>query len=149
MTEEAPKKVYKKRGPKTKGISNNPKGRPVKPLTEQEQLMLLHLAAADCSKEGMRLYLKLSNNRFYRLLKEPEVQEALSKGHELKRTLIRMKQMEVAMEGNPQMLIHLGKNYLDQDKGDAKVVQEVNQYFDKETIKEMARIIANEEGSAN
>jgi hypothetical protein len=55
-----------------------------------------------------------------------------------------MKQLEVAMEGNAQMLIHLGKNYLGQDKSDTQIVNEVNQIFDKDSLIRIAKVIADD-----
>ena len=42
------------------------------------------------------------------------------------------------------MLIHLGKNYLGQDKSDTQVVTEVNQFFDKDSLIRIAKVIADE-----
>lgn len=97
--------------------SNNPKGRPRKKtiLSEADKKRLMSLIAADCSKEGLRMYLDLANDTFYKgLLNDPEIQKLFENGYELKRTMLKLKQMQVAMEGNVPMLIHLGKNYLDQ-----------------------------------
>lgn len=142
LSEVKNKKPVRKRATSSK--KPKPFGRPKIELTNEEKLKLLYLASADCPVETIRMILKLSNDAFYRLMKEPDVLEVFNKGQSLRNTRIKMKQLEVAMEGNAQMLIHLGKNYLGQDKSDTQVVTEVNQFFDKDSLIRIAKVIADE-----
>lgn len=131
--------------------SNNPNGRPVKrsQLSAEMREKLLKLVASGCTKEGIRLYLELSNDTFYgKMMKDPDVQKMFEHGKELRDTMIRIKQMEVAMQGDIRMLIHLGKNYLGQD--DKSQVNSANNIsvqqpkVDTETLKELARALLDE-----
>lgn len=138
-------KEKSKSGP-PKGSRNNPNGRPKRELSAQDKLKILKLAAACCSKDGMQVYLDLCNDTFYRLFDDPDVKGYFDKGVELRNTMLRMKQMEMAMKGNIQMLIHLGKQYLDQtDK--AHVTNDVNnnvRIVDDKTLKELAQALIDE-----
>ncbi|AZL15904.1 hypothetical protein EF513_05020 [Rickettsiales endosymbiont of Stachyamoeba lipophora] len=99
----------------------------------------------NCSKEGIRHYLGLSNDAFYgTLLKDIDTKASFDQGYALRNFLIRMKQMEVAMDGNIKMLIHLGKVYLGQtdkvlavEHTNTKPLLKIN----NEALKEMARRI--------
>jgi hypothetical protein len=129
--------------------SNNPTGRPKKgiQLSDHDLKIIRNLIAAGCSKEGIRTYFKFSNMAFYsELMKKPEVIEMFEEGKELRTTMLQMKQMEVAMEGNVPMLIHLGKNYLDQtEKAQITGNLEVNNTYDPDMIKKIAQAIVNEQ----
>ncbi|AZL15270.1 hypothetical protein [Rickettsiales endosymbiont of Stachyamoeba lipophora] len=127
--------------------SNNPKGRPRSKtiLTQDDKDAILCLAAMNCTKEGIRQYLGLSNDAFYRvLLKEVDTQAILQKGYALRNCLIRMKQMEVAMNGNVQMLIHLGKSELGQTYNKhqiASILSNNTISMDSTTLQKIARTI--------
>ncbi|AZL16341.1 hypothetical protein [Rickettsiales endosymbiont of Stachyamoeba lipophora] len=107
--------------------SNNPKGRPRSKsiLAESEINELLPLSFLSFSNEAIIEYLGVSNDTFYqRIINQPAVQKVLQDGIALRHTIIRIKQMEVAMNGNVQMLIHLGKS-------------ELGQIYNKESIQEI------------
>jgi hypothetical protein len=131
--------------------AKKPRGRPKRKVAEildKENLRkLMNLVAADCSGEGIRTFFELTNDQFYsEYLKHPEVQEMFERGAELKRTMIKMKQMEMAMLGNVPMLIHLGKSYCDQTEK-TQVTGDINirKTLDKNTINKIAQAILDEE----
>lgn len=100
-------------------IVKRPVGRPKKrkfPIMDEKNLSKLkNVIACGSTKEGIRMLFDLSNDDFYdKFMHLPEVQEMFEKGKELRNTMIRMKQMQVAMDGNVPMLIHLGKTELGQ-----------------------------------
>lgn len=92
-----------------------PRKQPFPKMTSEEKLKLRNMIAVGATKEGLRMHYQLSNDDFFeKFMKLPEVQEMFEKGKELRNTMIRLKQMEVAMEGSVPMLIHLGKTELGQ-----------------------------------
>lgn len=100
---------------KEKKQRGRPPKKPFPKMTKEEMLKLRNMIAAGATKEGLRMYYELSNDNFYeKFMKLPEVQEMFEKAKDLRNTMIRMRQMEVAMEGSIPMLIHLGKTELDQ-----------------------------------
>jgi hypothetical protein len=58
--------------------------------------------------------LGISHDTLQRRLKEPEFRAAYEEGRELGCIKVLDNQLEVALEGNVPMLIHLGKHYLNQ-----------------------------------
>lgn len=73
------------------------------------------LAGMQCSKKEIAAVLGMAESTFYLHLKyNPEVQRAYDEGKESGKAALRMKQYSVAMTGNVPMLIHLGKNMLEQ-----------------------------------
>ena len=79
--------------------------------------MVRALAALGCTYEEIgRLAANVSRDSFYKLRqKRPEIQEAIDEGQANLHKSIRMAQVKAGVdEGNVQMLIHLGKHYLDQ-----------------------------------
>jgi len=92
------------------------------------------------------MYYELSNNDFYgKFMKMPEVQKMFEHAQELKLTMIKMKQMEIAMEGNVQMLIHLGKTECGQsEKTEINSSITVKDNLTKEALNNFAKAILNE-----
>ncbi|MBN8828187.1 MAG: hypothetical protein J0H68_05725 [Sphingobacteriia bacterium] len=131
--------------------SNNPKGRPRSKsiLTGSEINELLPLSFFNFSNEAIREYLSVSNDTFYqRIINQPSVQKVLQDGIALRHAAIRIKQMEVAMNGNVQMLIHLGKSELGQSYNN--ISTEKNQQpqkieIDDVTLRAIAKNILNED----
>lgn len=100
---------------KIKKKVGRPRRKPFPEMGEKEMTRLRNIIACGATKEGVRMFFELSNDDFYdKFLKLPEVQEMFEKGKELKNTMVRMRQMSIAMEGNVPMLIHLGKTELNQ-----------------------------------
>lgn len=100
---------------KDKKPRGRPRKKPFPEMGEKELAKLRNIIASGATKEGVRMFFELSNDSFYeRFLALPEVQEMFEKGKDLRNTMLRMRQMSIAMEGNVPMLIHLGKTELGQ-----------------------------------
>lgn len=65
----------------------------------------------------------------------PEFKEAVQRGHDYGRLSLRRKQVEVANEGNPTMLIWLGKQYLGQkDKTETSNISDVKIVINRPSV---------------
>lgn len=82
--------------------------------------VIRHLAGIRCTQEEIATALDVSDTTLERFLKKHEqAREAYRAGVRTNTASLRRRQYEVAMAGNVQMLIFLGKNYLAQsDKYD-------------------------------
>lgn len=88
----------------------NKGGRPRKPV---DLAQLEKLAAVGCQEGEMAWFFGIHPKVFSRN-KTKEIQAAIDKGRENGRSALRRKQFEVALSGNPTMLIWLGKQELGQ-----------------------------------
>jgi hypothetical protein len=82
----------------------------VKPdLSEVEKL-----GALQCTFEEIGAWFKVDKRTINRWAKQPAFAEALERGKAAGRASLRRAQYQAAMNGNPAMLIWLGKQILDQ-----------------------------------
>ena len=85
------------------------------PATYDEDL-IRDLAAHGCAIYEIAAICGFSESHFHELKKKyPAIQEAINLGKAQLHKSLRKKQIEVALEGNPQLLIHLGKTELGQN----------------------------------
>ena len=125
---KAKKKIVKKKAKKkTKekiidGITGvtiytNGNGKPVngRPPRSLELERVFDLASIGCTQQEIYSVLKINKSTFIEMKKNnPILQEIVDFGRQSGNASLRRKQMQVAMGGNPQMLIWLGKNKLKQ-----------------------------------
>jgi hypothetical protein len=84
-------------------------------LVEYDLDVIERLAGHGCTLKEIAAICGFKESRFRALRKEhPDIQDAIDKGKANLHKNLRMKQVEVAMDGNPQMLIFLGKAILEQ-----------------------------------
>jgi len=127
------KKVVKKRTAKKKPVINNSESLPIvekgsyvyangsgkpdngRPPTAIDLDKVFELAKIGCTQSEIYSVLKV-NKETWRTAKKnnPVIQETLVAGREEGNASLRRKQLQVAMQGNPQMLVWLGKNKLKQ-----------------------------------
>lgn len=88
-----------------------------RPKKELDRDMLGRLASIQCSVDEMALIMGCGRDTIYRHYMDV-VEEGRAKG----KMGLRRRQWEVAQEGNPTMLVWLGKNWLNQT--DAQTVDE-------------------------
>jgi hypothetical protein len=95
------------------------------PTIPYDQLTLTKIydwASFGCTDEEIAAHMFVDSVTFHNFCKRyPDVRKLVNKAREDMKTSLRRKQVTVAMEGNPQMLIHLGKNLLGQSE---KITQE-------------------------
>jgi len=73
------------------------------------------LAGMQCPKYEIAAFLGMAESTFYlHLQNNPELENAYKEGKEAGKASLRARQWQLAMQGNTQMLIHLGKNVLEQ-----------------------------------
>ena len=93
-----------------------------RPLKEIDPAAVKLLAQAFCTNEEIAAQLGCSADTLTRRFAEP-----LNAGRNSAKASLRGKQFRVAMEGNPALLIWLGKQYLDQrDKTDTNLTTNVD-----------------------
>jgi len=97
-------------------------GRPELKLTEEQLELLTKLASIQCSPKEMGFIMGYD---FRTLVKWHS--DIIEQGKANGKLALRRKQMEVAMSGNPTLLIWLGKNWLNQtdvplSESDAKIL---------------------------
>jgi hypothetical protein len=105
-------------------------GRKFELEVDLEQIEIL--AKIGCTKEEIgRLTLNMSGSHFADLRKErPEIEAAIEAGRANLQKSIRHAQVKAGVnDGNVQMLIHLGKHYLDQ-----REKMDVNQHVSGEMV---------------
>jgi hypothetical protein len=102
--------------PRTKHYKDSkPLGRPI--TTQYDPEMIRALAAVGCTVYEIANQCGFSEQNFHDLKKKyPEIQEAIDQGKAELHKSLRKKQIDVAMEGNVPMLIHLGKTQLGQSE---------------------------------
>lgn len=85
------------------------------PITYDEDI-IRELAASGCTLKEIAHICGFGEPHFHELRKRyPDIQKAIDLGRSTLHKSLRKKQVEVAMDGNPQMLIHLGKAILGQN----------------------------------
>ena len=78
--------------------------------------LIKELASKGCTGYEIAALCGYSEGYFYEMKKaDPRIQEAIDHGVADLHLSLRKRQIDVAMEGNPQMLIHLGKVELGQN----------------------------------
>jgi hypothetical protein len=89
-------------------------GRPARKTYDLDEIE--QLAKNGCTVYEIAAISGFSEGYFYELKKlDPGINEAIEKGKADMHMSLRKKQIEVALEGNPQLLIHLGKTELGQN----------------------------------
>lgn len=96
-------------------------GRPVKEFTEEEKQIIIRMSEIFCSQAEIAYAMGVHRDTI------AKQKELLEEGKARGRTKLRRAQMEKALEGNPTMLIWLGKQLLGQtdnpgDEGDDLVL---------------------------
>lgn len=91
-------------------------GRPeALPLTAETLKTMRQLGMINCTTREVAAYLNCTEATLFQAWdRHPILKEAFEDGKMNGRSGLRRKQIEVAMKGNPSMLIWLGKNLLDQ-----------------------------------
>jgi hypothetical protein len=90
-------------------------GHPI--TTEYDPELIRALAAVGCTVYEIANQCGFSEQNFHDLKKKyPEIQEAIDQGKSELHKSLRKKQIDIAMEGNVPMLIHLGKTQLGQSE---------------------------------
>jgi hypothetical protein len=102
--------------PRTKHYKDSkPLGRPI--TTQYDPELIRALAAVGCTVYEIANQCGFSEQNFHDLKKKyPEIQEAIDQGKSELHKSLRKKQVDIAMEGNVPMLIHLGKTQLGQSE---------------------------------
>lgn len=90
------------------------------PAVKYDTRVIEDLASFGCTLKEIATICGFGESRFRALRKEhPDIQEAIDRGQANLCQKLRKKQIELALDGNPQMLIFLGKALLEQsDKVD-------------------------------
>lgn len=95
------------------------------PSIDYNEVMLAEIykyASLGCTDQEIANHLFVDHNTLTSFCKKyPDVRKIINNGRDQMKSSLRRKQFEVAMEGNPQMLVHLGKNLLGQSD---KITQE-------------------------
>jgi hypothetical protein len=86
-------------------------GRPERPINLAE---LEKLCALQCTQAEIADWFGVGSAPIERRLQRPEYREVMERGYARGRISLRRKQMQLAEQGNPAMLIWLGKQYLGQ-----------------------------------
>jgi cytidylate kinase len=108
-------KVAKPAKRRTRTEHGKHKGRPI--TTEYDPELIRALAAVGCTVYEIANQCGFSEQNFHDLKKKyPEIQEAIDQGKSELHKSLRKKQIDIAMEGNVAMLIHLGKTQLGQSE---------------------------------
>jgi hypothetical protein len=107
-------KAKPKRRPTRHYKDSPPLGRPI--TTEYDPDLIRSLAAVGCPIYEIAAQCGFSEGNFHNLKKKyPGIQKAIDEGKSELHKVLRKKQVELALEGNVQMLIHLGKVELGQN----------------------------------
>ena len=95
-------------------------GRPRIEMTEEMYGKIQGISTMQCPDEEVAAFLGMSYSTFKRRKAEdPRLVEAIDMGRDLGRQSLRAAQWSKAIDGNPTMMIWLGKQYLGQsDKAD-------------------------------
>ena len=89
-------------------------GRPAKKAYDLDEIE--QLAENGCTVYEIAAICGMSEGYFHLLKRQdPAIHEAIERGRACMHMSLRKKQIEVALEGNPQLLIHLGKTELGQN----------------------------------
>ena len=91
-------------------------GRPRKVLNEQGIQTVEQLARIACTESEIQAILGISNDTAHNEDNDELFRTAFENGREQGKASLRRKQYEVAMKGNPTMLVWLGKQYLGQSE---------------------------------
>ena len=86
-------------------------GRPERSINLAE---LEKLCALQCTQAEIADWFGVGSATIERRLRQPEYREVMERGYARGRISLRRKQMQLAEQGNPAMLIWLGKQYLGQ-----------------------------------
>lgn len=90
-------------------------GRP--PIKEYDLKQIESLASVGCTQNEIAALCGYSQGNFHDLKKNhPDIQEALDRGRSNLHKSLRRKQVDLALDGNVPMLIHLGKTQLGQSE---------------------------------
>jgi hypothetical protein len=107
------------RKPAAERKKTGPKG-PMKPMTEKELEQLINMIRIQCTRDEICDILNMSDTTLNRRIKEQGIEgvdnfEALYKKHQGEgKASLRRAQWKVAQDGNPTMLVWLGKQMLGQ-----------------------------------
>ena len=110
MADQKPAAERKKTGPKG----------PMKPMTEKELEQLINMIRIQCTRDEICDILNMSDTTLNRRIKEQGIEgvdnfEALYKKHQGEgKASLRRAQWKAAQDGNPTMLVWLGKQMLGQ-----------------------------------
>ena len=116
----------------TKRPSNNPKGKPRKPIDME---LVKTLASIHCTDEEIASVVGVSHETLVRRKREPEFAEVMATARAGGRASLRRMQWQAAQGGNITMMIFLGKNLLRQrDRFEDE---------EKDSVTEKAREVAN------
>jgi hypothetical protein len=96
---------------RTAAVKSNDLGRPEKSIDLQE---LEKLCALQCTQVDLACWFDVSLSTIERRQRDSEFAAVMARGYARGRVSLRRKQMQLAEQGNPAMLIWLGKQYLGQ-----------------------------------
>jgi len=115
----AARKAPTTRKPTAERKKTGPKG-PMKPMTEKELEQLINMIRIQCTRDEICDILNMSDTTLNRRIKEQGIEgvdnfEALYKKHQGEgKASLRRAQWKAAQDGNPTMLVWLGKQMLGQ-----------------------------------
>jgi len=115
----AARKAPTTRKPAAERKKTGPKG-PMKPMTEKELEQLINMIRIQCTRDEICDILNMSDTTLNRRIKEQGIEgvdnfEALYKKHQGEgKASLRRAQWKAAQDGNPTMLVWLGKQMLGQ-----------------------------------
>ena len=89
-------------------------GRPKKVLNEQGIQMVEQLARLMCTEDEVGAIIGMSSDTIHNNDNDELFRTAYQNGKENGKASLRRKQYEIAMKGNPTLLVWLGKQYLGQ-----------------------------------
>ncbi len=115
-------------------------GRAKKVLNEQGIQMVEQLARLMCTEEEIGAIINMSCDTIHNEENDLLFRTAFENGKEQGKASLRRKQYEVAMKGNPTMLVWLGKQYLKQAE---KIEADVTDNQKLEEMKAFMEIIKN------
>jgi hypothetical protein len=112
-------------------------GRPERSINLAE---LEKLCALQCTQAEIADWFGVGSATIERRLRQPEYREVMERGYARGRISLRRKQMQLAEQGNPAMLIWLGKQYLGQrDSIDQTIGASGGAPFQIEIVRVVAR----------